>query len=115
MSKGIMLTRRGRGWTAPAVSEERMYDIVRRPMITEKASLIGEHNQYIFEVAPESSKPEIKAAVEGLFKVEVAAVNTIVQKGKAKRFKGHMGKRKDIKKAVVTLKMGHSIDVSTGV
>lgn len=114
MSKGIMLTRRGRGWSAPAVSDERQYDIVRRPLITEKSTTIGEFNQYVFEVAVDASKPEIKAAVEGLFKVKVNAVNTLNQKGKVKRFRGKLGQRKAIKKAIVTLAQGDSIDVSTG-
>ena len=114
MSRSIMLTRRGRGWKAPEVNEARAYDIVRRPIITEKATVIGEHNQYVFEVDRAASKPEIASAVAQLFKVEVKSVNTINQTGKIKRFRGHIGKRKDIKKAIVTLAAGHSIDVTSG-
>lgn len=90
------------------------YDIVRSPIITEKTSLIAEENKIVFEVAIDAEKPQIKQAVESLFKVEVVKVNTIVQKGKTKRFRGHMGRRKDIKKAIVTLAEGSSVDISTG-
>jgi len=98
-----------------SISKERMYEVIRRPLITEKATVISEHNQVAFEVAMDASKPEIRAAVEGLFKVKVKGVNTLVQKGKTKRFRGHPGKRDDMKKAVVTLADGESIDVTTGV
>ncbi|WP_413205152.1 50S ribosomal protein L23 [Rhodospirillum sp. A1_3_36] len=101
--------------TEVKVSDERMYDIVRAPVITEKATLVGEYGQVMFRVPLDASKPEIKAAVEGLFKVEVTAVNTLRQKGKVKRFRGQLGKRSDTKKAIVTLAEGHSIDVTTGV
>ena len=98
-----------------SISKERMYEVIRRPLITEKATLISEHNQVAFEVAMDASKPEIRAAVEGLFSVKVTGVNTLVQKGKTKRFRGRPGKRDDMKKAVVTLADGESIDVTTGV
>ena len=78
-----------------------MYRIILSPIITEKATIISEHNQVTFKVALEATKPEIKVAVEGLFDVKVKAVNTIVQKGKVKRFRGHLGKRSDFKKAIV--------------
>ena len=97
------------------VGEQRKYEIVRRPVITEKATLLTEFNQVTFFVALDASKPEIKAAVEDLFKVKVKRVNTIRQAGKAKRFRGRIGKRADTKKAIVTLAEGHSIDITTGV
>ncbi|WP_448585580.1 50S ribosomal protein L23 [Thermaurantiacus sp.] len=93
----------------------RHYDVVRRPLITEKTTLIGEHNQVVFEVALGSTKPEIKAAVEALFDVKVASVNTLVAKGKAGRWRGRPYRRGDTKKAIVTLAKGHAIDVTTGV
>ena len=95
-------------------STERLYEVLRKPVITEKATLMSEFNQVSFYVAIDASKPEIKAAVEDLFKVSVKSVNTIVQKGKTKRFRGRPGKRIDTKKAIVTLAEGDSIDVSTG-
>jgi len=96
------------------LSREAMYRIIRAPVITEKATRLSEHGQYEFRVAIEASKPEIKAAVEGLFGVQVLAVNTLVQKGKAKRFKGKPGQRSDIKKAFVKLAAGQQIDFTTG-
>lgn len=99
----------------PTVSQERMYDLIVSPVITEKSTLGSEHRQVTFKVRLEASKPEIKAAVEGLFKVKVTAVNTIVQKGKTKRFRGITAFRSDTKKAIVTLAEGHTIDVTTGV
>ena len=92
-----------------------MYEIIRAPVITEKATLITEYNQVSFKVPLDATKPEIKAAVESLFKVKVTNVNTLRQKGKTKRFRGHLGKRNDTKKAIVTLAEGDSIDVTTGV
>ena len=97
------------------ISKERMYDVVRAPVITEKATMGSEFNQVTFKVPLTATKPEIKAAVEGVFNVKVKAVNTLVVKGKAKRFRGRMGQRSDVKKAVVTLVEGSSIDVTTGV
>jgi len=97
------------------ISRERMYDVVRRPMITEKSTMASEHGQVVFQVAVDATKPEIKAAVEGLFGVKVKAVNTLRQKGKVKRFRGKKGKRVDTKKAMVTLQEGQSIDVTTGI
>ena len=90
------------------------YDKVVSPIITEKSTILSEENKVVFRVPLEATKPEIKDAVEALFKVNVTAVNTVVQKGKTKRFKGIKGRRNDIKKAVVTLKDGQSIDVATG-
>lgn len=90
------------------------YDVIRKPVITEKATMVSENGAVVFEVAIDSNKPQIKEAVETLFDVKVKAVNTTITKGKAKRFRGHLGKRKDIKKAYVTLEEGNTIDVSTG-
>ncbi|MCI5075981.1 50S ribosomal protein L23 [Oricola sp.] len=92
----------------------RHYDVIISPVITEKSTLVSEHNQVMFNVARDASKPEIKAAVEALFGVKVKAVNTILRKGKVKRFRGITGRQSDVKKAVVTLVDGHSIDVATG-
>jgi large subunit ribosomal protein L23 len=91
------------------------YDVVRTPHITEKSTLLSEHNQVVFKVAGDASKPAIKAAVEALFSVKVTAVNTMVVKGKTKRWKGKPYRRSDEKKAVVTLAEGSSIDVTTGI
>lgn len=90
------------------------YDAIRRPVITEKATMASEANAVVFEVAKDATKPAIKAAVEALFGVKVKAVNTVVQKGKVKRFKGRPGVRADRKKAYVTLEEGSAIDVTTG-
>ena len=91
-----------------------MYEMVGNPVITEKATMLSEKNQFVFRVAIGATKPEIKASVEGLFGVNVLAVNTLVQKGKTKRFKGRPGVRSDVKKAYVQLAEGQSIDMSTG-
>ena len=90
------------------------YDVIRKPVITEKATLASEHGTVVFEVAMEANKPQIKEAVEELFGVKVKAVNTTITKGKTKRFRGQPGKRRDVKKAYVTLEEGNTIDVSTG-
>jgi large subunit ribosomal protein L23 len=97
------------------VSQERMYELIRSPIVTEKSTMGSQHNQVTFRVPLDASKPEIRAAVEGLFKVKVAAVNTLRVKGKVKRFRGTVGKRPDRKKAIVTLSEGSSIDVTTGI
>jgi len=91
-----------------------LYDVIRSPIVTEKATMASEHNAVVFEVAIDSNKPQIKAAVEGLFNVKVKSVNTLITKGKVKRFRGKLGTRKDVKKAYVTLEEGNTIDVSTG-
>ncbi|MBL6958917.1 MAG: 50S ribosomal protein L23 [Rhodospirillales bacterium] len=96
-------------------SQERTYELIRSPIITEKATLLSEFNQVSFKVPLDATKHEIKSAIEGLFKVKVTAVNTLRQKGKTKRFRGRPGKRNDTKKAIVTLAEGQSIDVTTGV
>ena len=92
----------------------RHYDIIRSPVITEKATIQSEQDKVVFNVSKDATKPEIKAAVEALFSVKVKSVNTLVRKGKVKRFKGIVGKQVDVKKAVVTLEEGQAIDVTTG-
>ena len=96
------------------LSREAMYQIIRSPVITEKATAVAAFNQVVFRVAIDAKKPEIRAAVEGLFGVKVTAVNTLISKGKTKRFRGRPGVRSDVKKAYVTLAEGQSIDLSTG-
>lgn len=96
-------------------SKERIYELLRSPVITEKSTLLSEFNQVSFRVPMDSSKPEIKAAVEQLFKVSVTRVNTLISKGKVKMFRGRPGKRNDTKKAIVTLAEGQSIDITTGI
>ena len=98
-----------------AAIDNRHYDIVLAPHITEKSTLLSENNAVVFKVANNATKPEIKAAVEALFGVTVKAVNTLVQKGKTKRWKGKPYTRSDVKKAIVTLAEGQSIDVTTGI
>ena len=98
-----------------SVSDQRKYELLRRPVITEKATLGSESNQVTFRVPMDATKPEIKVAVEKLFDVKVMSVNTLRQKGKIKMFRGRRGRRKDYKKAVVRLSEGDSIDVTTGV
>ena len=93
---------------------EWMYDIVRRPVVTEKSTMGSEHGQVTFQVPVKSTKPEIKAAIEALFNVKVTAVNTLIQKGKTKRFNGVKAFRSDVKKAIVSLEEGQTIDVGTG-
>ncbi|MCA0373360.1 MAG: 50S ribosomal protein L23 [Proteobacteria bacterium] len=94
--------------------EVRHYDTILAPVITEKATMLSENNQVVFQVPLTATKPEIKAAIEALFKVKVKAVNTIRVEGKTKRFRGKLGKRVDFKKAIVTLNEGDTIDISTG-
>jgi len=95
--------------------DTRHYDVIVAPHITEKATLLSEYNAVVFKVADKATKPEIKAAVEALFNVKVTGVNTLTQKGKTKRWKGKPYKRSDVKKAVVTLAPGQSIDVTSGI
>ncbi|MBW7922679.1 MAG: 50S ribosomal protein L23 [Rubellimicrobium sp.] len=90
------------------------YDLIRKPIITEKATAAGEVNTVVLEVAMDATKPAIREAVEALFGVKVKSVNTTITKGKRKRFRGHMGERKDVKKAYVSLSEGSTIDVTTG-
>ena len=91
------------------------YDVIRSPVVTEKSTNASDHGQMVFDVAIDATKPEIKAAVEALFSVKVKAVNTLVRKGKVKRFRNRLGVRKDVKKAIVTLADGQTIDISTGI
>jgi large subunit ribosomal protein L23 len=102
---------------APAAKaiDLRHFDVVVKPIITEKSTMVGEFNQMVFEVARGASKPEIKAAIEALFEVKVTSVNTLIQKGKTKRWKGRAYRRSDLKKAIVTLADGQSIDVTAGI
>ena len=97
------------------MSKTRHYDVIRNPVVTEKSTMASEHGQVVFDVAMDATKTEIKAAVEALFSVKVKAVNTNVRKGKVKRFRNKLGVRNDVKKAIVTLVDGQSIDISTGV
>ena len=92
----------------------RHYDTILSPVITEKATMLSEHNKVVFRVAGDATKPQIAEAIENLFKVSVVKVNTLNVKGKTKRFRGRVGKRSDVKKAIVTLAEGQSIDITTG-
>ena len=92
----------------------RHYDTILAPVITEKATLLSEQNKVVFKVAMDATKDEIAAAIEALFKVNVTKVNTLIVKGKTKRFRGIKGRRSDVKKAIVTLAPGQSIDIATG-
>ncbi|MBN8534665.1 MAG: 50S ribosomal protein L23 [Rhizobiales bacterium] len=94
--------------------DPKMYDVILSPVITEKATALSEQNKVVFKVARDATKPQIKAAVEKLFDVKVEAVNTLVRKGKVKRFRGSVGRQSDVKRAIVTLAEGQSIDVTTG-
>jgi large subunit ribosomal protein L23 len=97
------------------LTRRQMFDIIRFPVITEKATNVSEHNQVIFRVPLTATKHQVRAAIEGLFNVKVVAVNTIRVRGKLKRFRGRMGQRSDYKKALVTLGEGQRIDVTTGI
>ena len=96
------------------VGEGRKFDLLVAPVITEKSTMGSEYNQVTFRVPLAATKPEIRVAVENLFKVKVVAINTLRQRGKTKRFRGQLGKRPDTKKAIVTLAEGDSIDVTSG-
>jgi large subunit ribosomal protein L23 len=96
------------------MTDLRHYDVIVSPVITEKSTMASENNQVVFKVAKSATKPEIKAAVEALFGVKVTGVNTLLRKGKVKRFRGTIGRQGDMKKAIVTLADGDSIDVATG-
>lgn len=99
--------------TAAPLSEEYKFETIRRPVITEKATMLSENNQVVFLVDRSATKPQIRAAVEDLFKVKVLSVNTLITKGKVKRFRGRLGRRTDTKKAIVTLADGDSIDITS--
>ena len=96
------------------MTDLRHYDVIVSPVITEKATLESDNDRVVFNVAKTATKPEIKAAVEALFSVKVESVNTLLRKGKVKRFRGRLGKQSDVKKAYVKLADGQSIDVTTG-
>jgi large subunit ribosomal protein L23 len=96
------------------MNEADLYDVILAPVITEKATIASEYNQVVFKVRKSATKPQIQEAVERLFNVKVKAVNTLIRAGKVKRFRGIPGKQNDMKKAIVTLEDGHSIDVTTG-
>ena len=100
---------------AAAAVDNRHYDVVLAPHITEKSTMLSENNSVVFKVAPSATKPEIKAAIEALFNVKVTNVNTMVTKGKSKRWKGQPYQRSDMKKAIVTLAAGQTIDVTSGI
>ncbi len=95
-------------------TKAELYDVIRKPVITEKATMASENGAVVFEVSIDANKPQIKEAVESLFGVKVKAVNTTITKGKTKRFRGKPGRRRDVKKAYVTLVEGNTIDVTTG-
>jgi large subunit ribosomal protein L23 len=97
-----------------STKDPRHYDIIKSPIITEKATVASELNQVMFKVARTATKPQIKEAVEKLFDVKVRSVNTLIRKGKLKIFKGRLGEQQDVKRAIVTLEEGHRIDVTTG-
>ena len=96
------------------MSKEHFYNIIRSPAITEKGTLVSEHNQVVFNVARDATKPAIKKAIEGLFGVKVKSVNTLIRKGKQRRFKGQLDMLSDVKRAYVTLEEGQRLDVTTG-
>jgi large subunit ribosomal protein L23 len=95
-------------------AKAELYDVIRRPIVTEKSTMASTANAVVFEVSKDATKPLIKEAVESLFSVKVKAINTVLTKGKVKRFRGRPGRRNDVKKAYVTLEEGHMIDVTTG-
>ena len=97
-----------------STQDPRHYDVIRSPVITEKATIASEHGQVVFKVARTATKPQIKEAIEKLFDVKVKSVNTLIRKGKVKAFRGSIGEQSDVKKAIVTLEEGHKIDVTTG-
>lgn len=99
----------------PKLTMSRVYEIIRRPIVSEKTTQISERGQHAFEVSIDATKPEIKVAIETLFKARVLAVNTLRVKGKVKRFKGREGRRKDMKKAYVTLHADDNIDIMAGI
>jgi large subunit ribosomal protein L23 len=94
--------------------DARLYDVIVSPVVTEKATSASEHNQVVFKVRKDATKPQIKSAVEKIFGVKVKSVNTLIRMGKIKRFKGTVGQQSDVKKAVVTLIEGETIDITTG-
>ena len=114
MSAEKAKTKKAKAAPASGAIDPALYDVILAPLITEKATQASEHNQVVFRVDLKATKPQIKKAIETLFKVEVTRVNTLITKGKTKRFRGRLGQRGDVKKAIVTLAAGQSIDVTTG-
>ncbi len=98
-----------------SISQGRSYEVIRSPLISEKSTFVSQFNHYVFKVSIDSNKHEIKSAIEKIFSVKVASVNTLIHKGKKKRFKGKIGKRVDIKKAYIKLEKDNTIDISTGI
>tara|TARA_B100000989_G_C19519322_1_gene463309 strand:- start:1985 stop:2287 length:303 start_codon:yes stop_codon:yes gene_type:complete len=98
-----------------SISEERIFEIIRSPVISEKSTMISQFNQYVFKVSDNSTKKEIRDSVEKIFNVKVLSVNTLKRNGKIKRFKGKLGKRAGTKKAFVTLAEGNTIDLTAGI
>lgn len=96
------------------LSNARLYDVIERPVVTEKSTVAGEQNKLTFKISPTATKKDVKAAVESIFNVKVKKVNTINVEGKAKRFRGQPGQRQDYRKAVVTLEAGSQVDVAAG-
>ena len=96
------------------LSDARLYDVIVRPLVTEKTTALAEQNKIVFKISPTASKNDVKKAVEAIFKVTVTKVNTITVEGKTKRFRGREGQRSDLRKAIVTLAEGQSIDFSAG-
>ena len=120
MAKGIAARLLGRGKDKKAggdagAIDTRHYDVIVAPHITEKSTLLSENNAVVFKVADKATKPEIKAAVEAIYGKQVVSVNTLTQKGKTKRWKGKPYTRSDVKKAIVRLAEGQSIDITEGV
>lgn len=115
MSRSYMLGRRHKAQPKQVISDERKFEVIRRPVVTEKSNFVSQFNQYVFQIASDATKAEVKAAVEDLFGVTVKAVNTTIIKGKAKRFRGRMGRRSDVKKAYVTLAPGQVIDTAVSI
>jgi len=97
------------------MSNISLYDVIKKPVVSEKTTMLGSANQYVFEVAKDLDKPMVKKSVESIFSVKVEAVRTFIRKGKVKRFKGMKGKRSDVKYAIVSLKKGDEIDITGGV
>jgi large subunit ribosomal protein L23 len=95
--------------------DARHYDVIIAPHITEKSTLASENNAVVFKVASDATKPQIKEAIEAIYDKKVVSVNTLVMKGKTKRWKGKPYKRTDVKKAIVTLAEGEMIDITSGI
>ena len=104
-----------KGLKMASISQGRSYEVIRSPLISEKSTFVSQFNHYVFKVSIDSKKHEIKSAIEKIFSVKVVSVNTLIHKGKKKRFKGKIGKRIDIKKAYIKLEKDNTIDISVGI